>query len=614
MVTHVLPLITVRPGLSFPPVGAQVHDGGVTFRVWAPKHRHVRVATGDGTITRYIVLERDGVGFFTGRDEHGRAGDTYWCQLDDLLVADPASRFQPNGVDGPSQVIDAASYRWSVTNWRRPPMRGRVIYELHVGTFTDSGTFAGAIERLDYLRELGVNTIELMPVGEFAGRRNWGYDGVMLFAPSHHYGSADELRALIDAAHERDLAVMIDVVYNHLGPCGNVLPSYSDDYLHREKDNPWGSSLNFDGANSRPVREFFLQNACMWLDEYRVDGLRLDAVHAIHDSTTPHLIAEVAAAAHARGAFVIAEDDRNEARIITAAQAGGWGVDAMWADDFHHTTRVAITKQTEAYFANYSGSLEEIVDTLRAGWLYRGQYYRSWKLPRGTDASQLPPERFVLCISNHDQVGNRPLGDRLSTGIAIEHYRALSMLICLVPYTPLLFMGQEWAAATPFPYFTDHPGEVGANMAKYRQQEFAHFGAAHSAEVLARMPDPQEEATFRSAKLAWAEQARPLHAGVLELYRECLRLRAGNPIFQSPARDHWQVEKPGEAGLALRWQGRGDEWVLILALQPGVAFVAPDDRAGWALILDSNDTRFGGNNATLTRSPGAILWRRQARK
>jgi len=610
MVTHVLPPITIRPGLAFLPVGAQLHDGGVTFRVWAPKHRNIRVATGDGTTTRYIVLERDESGFFTGRDEHGRARDTYWCQLDEQLAADPASRFQPAGVDGPSQVVDPAAYRWRINDWQRPPMRGRVIYEVHVGTFTASGTFVAAIERLDYLRDLGVNTIELMPLAEFAGRRNWGYDGVMLFAPSHHYGSPDELRALIDAAHERGIAVMIDVVYNHLGPCGNVLPGYSDDYVHPEKNSLWGSGLNFDGTNSGPVREFFLQNACMWLDEYRADGLRLDAVHAIHDCSTPHVIAEVAAAAHARGAFVVAEDDRNEARIITPVRDGGWGVDGMWADDFHHAARVAITRQAEAHFANYSGSLQEIVDTLRAGWFYRGQYYRSWKRPRGTNASQLPPERFVLCISNHDQVGNRPMGDRLGNVISAEQYRALSMLLCFVPYTPLLFMGQEWAAGTPFPFFTDHPGEVGANMAKYRQQEFAHVGAAYSSDVLAQMPDPQTETTFVSAKLDWAERERPPHAGVLGLYRECLRLRAAHPVFQSPGRDHWQVEKRGEVGLALRWHGAGDEWALILALQPGVDLVAPDLRAGWSHTLDSNEVRFGGNETKAMRSPGAVLWRK----
>jgi maltooligosyltrehalose trehalohydrolase len=251
-----------------------------------------------------------------------------------------------------------------------------------------------------------------------------------------------------------------------------VLNAYSRDYAHATIGSIWGAGFNFDGPNSAPVRQFFLQNACMWLDEYRVDGLRLDAVHAIHDNSQRHLIAEVAAAAHARGGFVIAEDDRNDAQIISAVDDGGWGADGMWSDDFHHTMRVALTGQKEAHFANYTGALDEWVETLREGWLYRGQFFGSWKRGRGTPAAHLAPEKFVLCISNHDQVGNRPLGDRLSDVVAPETYRAMSMLLCLVPYTPLLFMGQEWAAATPFPYFTDLPGDVGANMAESRRNEF----------------------------------------------------------------------------------------------------------------------------------------------
>lgn len=609
MLTFSLEPIAVRPGYSFRPVGAQVHDGGVTFRVWAPSHTAVRVATGDGSVTRYVTLEPETAepGYFSGRDDKGRPGDLYWFQLDHQLAPDPASRFQPRGVDGPSEVIDPRKFPWQHTRWQRPSLRGRVIYELHVGTFTAEGTFTAAIARLGALVDLGVNTIELMPLGDFPGRRNWGYDGVMIHAPARCYGRPDELRALIDAAHGQGLAVIVDVVYNHLGPCGNVLPLFSSHYVHSRRDTMWGAGLNFDGPDSAPVRQFFLQNACMWLDEYRVDGLRLDAVHAIHDGSTPHVIAEVAAAARARGAFTIAEDDRNEAKIITPEDAGGWGVDGMWSDDFHHTMRVALTGQREAHFANYSGMIDEWVETLRDGWFYRGQHFPSWKRERGTKAGHLPPEKFVLCTSNHDQVGNRPLGDRLNAAVSPAMYRAISMLGCLVPYTPLLFMGQEWAARTPFPYFCELPGDVGAAMATNRLSEFERNGANYPREVLARMPDPQAESTFRSAKLDWSERDRPEHAGVLALYRECLRLRAAHPIFQSAPRTDWSVEKRSNTALQLDWREAGGGWRLIVDLASDGSVSAPE--GAWRLVRSSNEARFGGAPAAERSTPGATLWR-----
>ncbi len=611
LTTPTLKPIALRPGWSSRPVGAHLTDDGVTFRVWAPKHRDVRVVTGDGTTTRYVPLEPEpeGGGFLHGRDEHGRAGDTYWFQIEHRLAPDPATRFQPRGVEGPSQVVDASRYRWRAAGWKRPSLRGRVIYELHIGTFTAEGTFLAAVAKLDALADLGVNTIQLMPVAEFAGRRNWGYDGVMLFAPSHTYGEPDDLRALIDAAHARGMAVIMDVVYNHLGPCGNVLPTFSDDYFHREEGSIWGAALNFSGPNSGPVREFFLQNACMWFDDYRVDGLRLDAVHAIVDHSPGHVVAEVAAAAHERGGFVIAEDDRNDARILTAREEGGWGVDGMWADDFHHVMRVALTGQHEAHFANYTGVLDEWVETLRHGWYYRGQHFKSWNRARGTAAGHLRPEAFVFCISNHDQVGNRPLGDRLSDMISPEEYRAMSMLLCLVPYTPLLFQGQEWATRTPFAFFTDHPGELGGNIAKYRMNEFEHYGATYPAAMLARMPDPQAESTFLAAKLDWEEREREPHAGVLALYRECLRLRARHALFQSPDRNTWRVDPLGTAGLALRWHEPERDWVLVVSWRKGVEFAAPDDTRHWTRVLSSNESRFGGASGAEMIAPAAVLWR-----
>jgi maltooligosyltrehalose trehalohydrolase len=589
-------IVSVTPALAFAPVGASFVSDGVSFRVWAPDHEKIRVVIGaEGFETRYVELSRDDDGYFSGRDEAGRPGDLYWYQVDGELLPDPASRFQPGGVEGPSQVIDPHAFFWRASEWHRPPLRGRVIYELHVGTFT------AAAAKLSALAELGVNTIELMPLAEFPGRWNWGYDGVMPFAPARCYGTPDELRAMIDAAHGLGLAVIVDVVYNHLGPCGNVLPRFSRRYFHPERESIWGQAMNFDGEHSGPVRHYFLQNACMWLDEYRVDGLRLDAVHAIVDESASHIVADVAAAAHARGAFAIAEDERNEARLTTPLEAGGWGLDGQWSDDFHHTVRVALTGQQEAHFRGYRGTATEWADTLRHGWFYRGQVFPVWKRERGTPCTHLPRERFVFCISNHDQVGNRPLGDRLHECVTAAQYRAVSMLVCLVPYTPLLFMGQEWAASARFPYFTDLPGEVGARMRENRLNEFRHYQANHDPAVLERMPDPQAGETFLAAKLDWSERARPPHAAVLELYRECLRLRADEAIFAAAERGVWQVETAGTSAVALRARDTGGDWLVVAGVKDDARVTLGEDEITrpsggrrWRRVLSSNEPRFGG--------------------
>lgn len=618
--------VTDGSGDPITPVGAHLTEAGVVYRVWAPRHRRVGVSIGGGNEpARQITLQAEGDGYFAGLDPDGRAGDLYEYEIENSRVADPASRFQPLGVEGPSQVIDPRAHTWVTPGWRPPPLKGRVIYELHVGTFTREGTFLAAIDRLDYLVDLGVNAIELMPLADFAGDRNWGYDGVMLFAPARCYGRPDDLRALVDAAHARGIAVIVDVVYNHFGPVGNVLPRFSADYLHPSRESGWGRALNFDGENCQPVREFFVQNACMWLDEYHADGLRLDALHAIEDSSPVHIIAEIAAAVHVRGGFVVGEDERNDALAITPRPEGGWGLDGVWADDFHHTLRVALTGQREAHFGSYSGRPDEWVRTLQDGWFFQGQVFPQWERPRGTPCAQLAPERFVYCISNHDQVGNRPLGDRLHDVVSPEAYRAVSMLLCLSPYTPMLFMGQEWAAGTPFPFFTDHPGEVGRNVSKGRLNEFREKKAVYGDEVIARMPDPQAESTFRSAKLNWDERAQPRHATVLALYRECLQLRARHEVFQSPPRHWWSVERTGRHVIGLRWRESAHEWLLLFSLvspdEQIVAseFVRPRVGRGWELVLASNEERFGGagvreatggeNGVPVLVSPGAMLLR-----
>ncbi len=614
---QVLKPVTDGSGDAVLPVGAHPTERGVAYRVWAPDHRHVGIFIGGGNEpVRRFALEPEPGGFFSGLDPAGRPGDLYWYELDNARVPDPASRFQPLGVEGPSQVVDPRAYAWLTPGWRPPPLRGRVIYELHIGTFTSEGTFRAAIDKLDALADLGVNAIELMPLADFAGDRNWGYDGVMLFAPPRCYGTPDDLRALIDAAHARGLAVIVDVVYNHLGPVGNVLPRFARAYMHAGRESGWGQTLNFDGPDAQPVREFFLQNACMWFDEYRVDGLRLDAIHAIHDASPSHIIAEIAAAAHVRGGFVVGEDERNEAQAITARAERGWGLDGLWSDDFHHAIRVALTGQREAHFGSYRGTPDEWVESLREGWYFRGQRFEQWGRPRGTPAGHLPPDRFILCISNHDQVGNRPLGDRLHEVITPEAYRAVSMLLCFVPQTPMLFMGQEWAATSPFPFFTDHPGEIGENVRKGRLKEFSEKKAVYGEDILQRMPDPQAEATFTAAKLKWEERERGSHAGVLALYRECLQLRNREAVFQSADHERWRVERLQDDVLALRWGEPDRDWLLLFTLaapdQRRVEgdFVRPRIGRHWRVVLGSNDPRFGGaglHEATGGESGGLVL-------
>lgn len=608
------------------PLGATFVDASVRYRVWAPDHTLVSVqieGASDGG-ARELDLESEGDGYFSGDDPRGRPGDRYRFRLGDEFVPDPASRFQPLGVEGPSEVIDPHRYRWLRDAWRRPAWRGRVIYELHIGTFTSEGTFLSAIARLDDLVELGVNTIELMPLADFPGERNWGYDGVMPYAPARCYGRPDDLRALVDAAHARGLAMMLDVVYNHLGPSGAVLSKFGAAYFHPSKHTGWGRTLNFA---ERGVRDFFLGNARMWLDEYRFDGLRLDATHAIDDDSIPHFLAELSTVAKRRGAFVVAEDERNEARVITPTSQGGWGMDAVWADDFHHTARVALTRQRDAHFASFEGTVDELVRALRSGWIYEGQHSPHLGRSRGTPDGARPPECFVHCISNHDQVGNRPLGERLSDSVAPEAYRALSMLLCLTPYTPLLFMGQEWAAGSPFFFFTDMPPDIGPNVAEGRRKEFERYGANHDARTLALMPDPQSEETFSRCKLDWSERAKPHHGEMLALYRVCLRLRSAVPMFRSPPRDTWRVEKVSDNVLGLRWREEAGDWLLLLGLAPGRSTVPERDLVAntpgfrWRMRLSSNEARFGGDGPggvgriehdhIVLPTPGAVLMREE---
>src|SRR5688572_2336888 len=519
-----------------------VYAGGTTaFTVWAPDHQHVELVVERSPRSAspvFRTLARDAHGYWSGSFDDLPPGSLYRYRLDRSpahVFPDPASRWQPQGVHGPSAIVDPSSFVWTDGTWQAPPLEQLVIYELHVGTFTPEGTFDAVAGRLDYLAQLGVTAIELMPIAGFPGRRNWGYDGSALFSPAESYGPPDTLRALVDAAHRHGLAVILDVVYNHFGPDGAYAAALSQSYFSDRHSSPWGRGLNFDGPRSAEVRRFFIENALQWVLDFHVDGLRLDATHAIADDSRPHFLAEltsVVRAAAGRDVVLIAEDERNIARMKMPAEAGGYGLDAVWADDFHHQVRVHVAGDRDGYYAAYSGSTRDLATTIRQGWFYTGQVSPHTGHPRGSDPSALQPPQFVYCLQNHDQVGNRADGSRLHHRIDPAVYRAVTTLLLVLPHTPLLFMGQEWAAATPFQFFTDHNEELGRLVTAGRRAEFASFTGFG----LETVPDPQQRETFERSRLQWNELDAPDHAGVLRLYRRLLGLRRAHPAMAASDR------------------------------------------------------------------------------
>jgi maltooligosyltrehalose trehalohydrolase len=581
-----------------PSQGAWPDEHGVRYSVWAPSSTKVeaRIYTQGGAEARTVPLVREENGYFRGTDPCGQAGDLYKISIDGSdPLPPPAARFLPQGVNGPAEVTSAHGFAWTDHAWRRPALRDLVIYELHLGTFTPEGTYRAAMEKLPYLHELGINAIEIMPVADFPGERGWGYDGVQLFAPARCYGKPDDFRALIDAAHRVGVAVILDVVYNHFGPDGNYLPRFSPHYFAAEDRTPWGSAINFGHDQSRPVRDFFRANVFYWMEEFHIDGFRLDATHAIIDHSEKHFLRELADLVQARGGYIIAEDERNEAKLVTPVADGGFGLNAVWADDFHHIVEVAVL-DASVYRKDFQGDLLELQRALEQGWHYSGQVQERKKKPRGTPCGHLAPESFIFCISNHDQVGNRALGERLHHLVSPETYRAASALLLLNPYTPLLFMGQEWAASSPFQYFTDHHGELGRKVEEGRRREFKE-AFAHLSEV----PSPQDRATFERSKLRWEELSKSPHASVLALYRELLRLRREHAAFRPRLRETFRVAILTSEVLVLRLESPGEAWLLLCDLRGGHAgdlaeeVARPPGSEGWQWVFSSNEERFGGD-------------------
>ena len=495
-------------------------------RVWAPRARQVEMAAGGQR--RRMQAEAGG---WWQATEPLAPGQEYAFVLDGgKPLPDPRSRWQPEGVHGPSRWLEPGRFAWDDAGWRPPAWEGAVVYELHVGTFTPAGTFPAAIERLDHLAALGVTHVELMPVVEFSGDRGWGYDGVDLFAPHHAYGGPEGLQQLINACHRRGLAVILDVVYNHLGPAGNYLAQYGP-YFTTRYQTPWGEALNFDGADSGEVRRFFIANARMWLRHYHCDGLRLDAVHAILDHSALPFLEELAAAKRdweaelGRPLLLIAESDANDPRLSASPALGGQGLDAQWNEDFHHALHAYLTGERNGYYADF-GSLAGLATALRQTFVYDGRYSRYRRRAHGRPAAGADGRRFVAYAQNHDQIGNRAQGDRLSQQLRPGQLRIAAALTLLSPFTPLLFQGEEWGATTPFLYFTDHPEpELAQAVRDGRRREFAAFGWAPEA-----IPDPQDPATFSRSRLRWEERDEPGHRELQAWHHDLIALRRGSAL------------------------------------------------------------------------------------
>jgi maltooligosyltrehalose trehalohydrolase len=595
------------------PVGAEIQPGeGTHFRVWAPQRRKVEVVlesdgSPSGVQASAVELSPEESGYWSVLAPSARGGTLYRFRLDGerALYPDPASRFQPQGVHGPSQVVDPHTFRWTDAAWRGVPRDGQVIYEMHVGTFTPEGTWAAAQHELPELAALGVTVLEIMPIAEFPGRFGWGYDGVDLFAPTRLYGTPDDFRAFVDKAHTVGLGVILDVVYNHVGPDGNYLTQFSAEYFTDRHHNEWGQAINFDGDNAGPVRDFFLANAQYWIEEFHLDGLRLDATQQIFDASEEHILAAIARRARRtagdRRIFLTAENEPQEAVLARPIDQGGCGIDCLWNDDFHHAAMVALTGHREAYYTDYFGSPQEFISAAKRGFLYQGQRYEWQKKRRGKPALDLSPAQFVTFLQNHDQVANSGSGRRIHALSGPGPFRALTALWLLGPGTPLFFQGQEFASSTPFFYFADHPNEeLGAKVRQGRLKFLSQFPSVATNEVQERIPDPGDVATFVRCKLDLGE--RGTHADIYALHRDLLRLRREDTVLGSQQPGGVDGAVLAAQAFVLRFfSSDGVDRLLIvnlggdLRLDPAPEpLLAPPEAGRWDLLWSSEDPRYGG--------------------
>jgi maltooligosyltrehalose trehalohydrolase len=605
------------------PIGAKVvAGGGVDFRVWAPRAKSVAVelwpsntpqgnqeAASDRAIHPLVPEE---AGYFRGHVQTARAGMLYQFRTDAGSFPDPASRFQPEGPHGPSQIVDPASFQWTDRNWRGVSREGQVIYEMHIGAFTPEGTWRAAMEQLPELARLGITTLEVMPVADFCGKFGWGYDGVNMFAPARLYGSPDDLRAFVNRAHEVGLGVILDVVYNHFGPDGNYLGHFSRDYFSERYKNEWGEPINFDDKNPGPVREFFLANAAYWIEEFHMDGLRLDATQQIFDSSPTHILTEIGRAVReagrGRATYLVNENERQHTRLVRHPDDGGYGLDALWNDDFHHTARVALTGRNEAYYTDYKGTPQEFISAIKWGYLFQGQWYKWQGQRRGTPALDLGPESFVNFIQNHDQIANSLHGHRIHQLTSPGRFKAITTLLLLAPQTPMLFMGQEFAASAPFLYFADHNPDLAKRVAQGRAEFLKQFKSFACPECEGIQNNPESEKTFRQCILDFSE--REENREIYDLHRDLLKLRREHPVFAKPRKRGVDGAVLGSEAFVLRYfageagdsaSGDNQERLLVvnlgsdLNLNPAPEpLLAPPRGFCWKTIFSTESAIYGG--------------------
>jgi maltooligosyltrehalose trehalohydrolase len=563
----------------------------------------VRVFSGNGS--RIAALGKEDRGYFSGTVDGAREGDRYLYVLDDgTEKPDPASMFQPDGVHGSSQIVDQGKFSWSDGGWRGRALDEYIIYELHVGTFTGEGTFEAAITMLDNLLDLGITAVELMPVAQFPGERNWGYDVVYPFAPQNSYGGPVGLKKLVDACHCRGLAVILDVVYNHLGPEGNYLHGFGPYFTDRYR-TPWGDAVNFDGPYSDEVRRFFIENALYWVNEYHVDALRLDAIHGIFDFSARHLLEELATAVHreakklGRKIYVIAESDLNDVRLINPLKKGGYGLDALWNDDFHHTVHTLLIEEKYGYYMDFGGT-GQFAKSFRERFVYSGEYSRYRRRRHGNSAKGRKAEQFVVFAQNHDQVGNRMFGERLAALVSFESLKLAAAVVLLSPYVPLLFMGEEYGEDAPFLYFVSHsdPGLIEA-VREGRKEEFKSFVSR------GEPPDPSSVETFMRSKPDVRKRLSGNHAVLLRFYKKLIHMRKSIPALAVPEKDDFQVSAGEEEKLVLVERREGDSRVVCLFNfnEREVKARFPCTGEMWGKLLDSSDSAWSGPGAVL---PGKI--------
>ena len=570
-------------------LGANLVDQGVQLAVWAPDHRQVRVVVADDHGERTLEMTSDTRGVWSTVDPHAAAGSRYaFLPGDEPETPDFYSRSQPEGIHARSEVVDP-TFDWSDSGWNGLGAEDAIIYEIHVGTYTQRGTWDALIDELPAIKDLGVTVLEIMPVSESPGDRNWGYDGVYHFAPASYYGHPQDMRRFVDAAHSHGMAVILDVVYNHFGPEGNYTGRFSPYYLSERHETDWGPALNWDGEQSEMVRQWAIDNVCYWVEEFHIDGFRIDATHAMVDDSPTHIIQElgqrVRDVAGDRKLLLYAEDGRHDIRRARAIERGGEGMDGTWADDFHHEMRVHLTNDKEMWLKHYGGTMLTIAETINYG-------FGPTTFKRGSEYAVEPDDpghAFVIALQNHDQVGNRPFGERLHHVINEDRYKVASTLLLFAPQTPLLFMGQEFAASTSFSFFTDMPEELGKLVTEGRRREFREFGAFGDEQLRDSIPDPQARSTFERSKLRLDE--RETHAGVYALYRDLIAMRKSEPALRGGDRSRTDATASGAELLTVRRWSDDQELLLLANFGPETSTPLED---GWLIELSTQDERYGG--------------------